>query len=292
MPKVALCISGFIRNATDTYPSIKKNIIDKFDIDVFIYSYKSTVKHKSIYKIRQSPDTSDEDIIVKLYQPKKYVFNEFSNDFVNNIVLKNRPDEYKQLLADYANDSLESKYVTKHVNQYCMFYNVYKCNELKKEYESENGFKYDYVIRTRFDMSINDSKYLDCLSYLNDNNIMIIGPAQHNYTIYDHFALGQSMSMDKYSNLYSEIYDVLLSLNLDDKYKKLSLPETLIGFYILKICKMSYLTSPISMEIYRKNELETLCLKPIAFCDKFVLTDLAEVRYINDKISRIKICEK
>jgi len=32
-----------------------------------------------------------------------------------------------------------------------MYYKIMKCNELKKLYESEMGFKYDVVIRARLD---------------------------------------------------------------------------------------------------------------------------------------------
>jgi hypothetical protein len=33
-----------------------------------------------------------------------------------------------------------------------MYYSIYKSNELKKQYEIENNFKYDYVIRLRMDV--------------------------------------------------------------------------------------------------------------------------------------------
>ena len=87
---------------------------------------------------------------------------------------------------------------------------LYKCNELKKEYEDEGGFKYDFVIRTRFDFGLSEPLNLDDYTQRviyapNDNS--------HNYGIADVFAIGSSYNMDIYSDVYNNIEDLLNSHN-------------------------------------------------------------------------------
>ena len=47
---------------------------------------------------------------------------------------------------------------------YSMFYSIWKANELKKEYEKKNNFKYDCVIKSRFDVAL-----FDKLDVMNQN---------------------------------------------------------------------------------------------------------------------------
>ena len=41
-----------------------------------------------------------------------------------------------------------------------MFHSIFECNELKIKYETQNNFKYDYVIRMRFDTVFDENHKL------------------------------------------------------------------------------------------------------------------------------------
>jgi len=254
--KVALCLSGFFRNAKPAYEYIKKNIIDKFDTDVFIYGYKKTISHET-YKIRQMPDCVSVEEILEMYKPKEYTFNKFNDKFVNRTILKDDPDYYQSLIKRFHGGPDYYKYTIKLVNMYCMYFNVYNCNELRKKYEEKTGTKYDCVIRTRFDMKIESDRYIKFIQALNDNNIGVIGPNKSHYSISDYFAIGKPDAMNKYSDLYKDI-DVVFEKFLDEllsgKHDKYSLSETLLSYYIFKYVNMNIILLPIRINFTAREE--------------------------------------
>jgi hypothetical protein len=133
--KVALLIVGQARYFKDGYTSIKKHIIDQYNPDIFIhtwkyknnYAYSSPWNHLGKIKI----DNSDINEYIELYKPVKY---EIENS------LENIP-----LVRDYERTS--SKY-TKY-NYYSYLYSMNKCYNLAK-----NNLDYDIYIIIRSDLVI------------------------------------------------------------------------------------------------------------------------------------------
>lgn len=131
-PKTAICLYGIV-GGTDgkdgmganipfekCYETNKKYIIDVNNSDVFMHSWSVDV----------------EDELVKLYTPKKYQFQ-------------------KQIMFDHPQDrnipeTNLYKYQQGH-RALSKWYSLKRAIELKSEYEKEQGFKYDYVMLTRFD---------------------------------------------------------------------------------------------------------------------------------------------
>lgn len=74
--------------------------------------------------------------------------------------------------------------------------------ELLKRYEKEQEFKYDFILKWRFDNSVNGE--LDLMSYDYINNDIYV-PGVHSPVIYDWFAFGKRNSMDVYLSLYDKI---------------------------------------------------------------------------------------
>ena len=170
--RVALCLSGGLRNFKDTHHTFKNFIIDKYDTDVFFYGLEN--------KEGIAQNTND---LVELYKPKKFCIN--TNKFYIDIPCKwPKP------------------------NSFYGFYNVLKCNDLKKEYENKNNFKYDLVIRSRTDLFW--FRYLtDSEIELSKNNILTPREWSFNHinswARFDGFAFGNSDLIDRYSDLYNRL---------------------------------------------------------------------------------------
>ena len=160
--KVALCISGQFRDECKiTLYSIKKYIIDVLDVDVF-------------FNLTPVKNTKIQNDLLELLKPKRYVFENINTDSYINKYSKN----YKIMMTRIIN-----------------------CNELKKQEEINNGYKYDIVIRIRPDLlmkssihdSIIDSDMTNKLYYYD----FLYFPVCSSYGISDQLFLTDSATMDK-----------------------------------------------------------------------------------------------
>lgn len=224
--KVALCLSGQMRGYLEAFPSIKKNIIDKFNPDVFIHTWsdigisnnehrrrlpgcfahyldKDNRENKAVFDrnfpkfssyINQSPQVSELEL-TKLYQPK-------------SIVIEDSPDEseYDQFFNCPLPEEIKSKQ-PKATWSRPLFYKIYKCNELKKDFEKLNNFEYDLVIRLRPDLSIGEPIPDTHVSNLNKiyHRIRTIDVS---FQMSDQFFYGNSRDMDIACAAYSKINEL------------------------------------------------------------------------------------
>ena len=149
--RIALCLSGYFNSLTDRtslgdegFLYIKKNIFNKVspesEIDVFFHNWEPDIKEK----------------LLSIYQPKKYIV-EKQIDFVKiaeeNKISK-RDYGYENLLGTWTLDSKTGRGYAGPERILSQFYTLQKSIELKKEYEEENNFKYDCVIKARFDLGM------------------------------------------------------------------------------------------------------------------------------------------
>lgn len=166
--RIALCISGQVRNFEYNYLLLKKNVLDYLQPDIFCY---------------MDGNESDETKFkfTKLYKPKDII---------------------------WCNKTFENTKITP--NSEKMFYRIFKCNELKKKYELKQ--KYDVVIRIRPDTIFSYTLPYDIIKKASETKKTvfipkryIINPFNTNKAVTDIIALGDSDSMDAYSNLYNNI---------------------------------------------------------------------------------------
>lgn len=124
--RIALCLHGLsggknskgrIIQAKNGYKCIKKHILDKYDVDVFMHSWT----------------VASEKQMVEWYKPKKYLF-ESQIKFPG-------PKKFNFQGGYYQ-------------NMQSLYYSYQKSNQLKKQWEEENNFIYDLVIHCRFDLNI------------------------------------------------------------------------------------------------------------------------------------------
>jgi hypothetical protein len=199
--RIALCLSGLPRQVEETYPYLKKAILDRYDVDVFAHtwledpwregSHEKYLAPKSEYETRVNDVTK----ILRLYKPKSFQIDQY------------------HILQDYYLSN--PNYIL--YTRYCsMLESVYLANEQKKRYEEQNHFKYDCVIRCRFDYGLISE--IDFGSYDIQNHIYVRAAEQPIHEqINDMFAFGSSERMDIWCDLFNNMTDMAEKVIREDK---------------------------------------------------------------------------
>ncbi len=179
--KIALCVGNLASRGRHTekayisgYNHIKENILDKYqgEVDVFLHSYE--------------PELKDE--LIKLYQPKLFLFEEqklFYNEYSlleQSIYPTNGSDTYQTIFS--------------------MCYSRFIVNNLKTQFSIENNVKYDWVIFVRYDLATShihgiffDKNYDNNYIYTSFFDQINAGPA-------DHWFYGNEKNMNTTLSLY------------------------------------------------------------------------------------------
>ena len=176
--KVALCISGHMRTFKDNFSNLHKNILSKLNCDVFIHTWNTLDSYKEKINDNQF------ETLQRYYNPKSIII-EPKKEFQITNLMRSKAEPGRNVH-----------------NMLSMFYKIEACNNLKKEYEIANNFKYDLVIRFRSDISM-----LSPLPITNkiDNDLLYV-PLYGNFSgLCDQLAFGSSETMDKYSCIFSNI---------------------------------------------------------------------------------------
>ena len=258
--KIALCLSGYLRTFKDCWPSIKENLIQDNDVDIFIHTYDK-IGNSSGWR---SPIDLSENIDVKFLESIsniKIVITEKWDD------IKYKFQKFRKIQPTITNiDAIAT-----------ILYKIYMCNELKKQYERENGFIYDLVIRTRCDQvftkKINFNFPLDKIlinaypwgdeDFVNhfqvyDNN-GILETYGESICISDRFAVGTSENINYLCDLYNHFEELIIDpigvhlehLLLKHLENKIDLEKRKLNFYIKHNPPRCYINE--NYDIKRKN---------------------------------------
>ena len=170
--KIALCLYGYPRMYKESYATIKKCLLDKYNVDVYCHLwYEKDCK----IPVAQWNLNKQKDIIMKndiidniklLYNPKKLVM-ENPNNF-NHILDEKVKNIYYELCKEISNiNNIRLNYCIEHNPS--MFYSMTQSTDMVN-YDNN----YDFVIRTRYDISLNELPDIHIL----DRNIIHIPPEQ------------------------------------------------------------------------------------------------------------------
>lgn len=172
--KVALLLTGNLRNYKDTYSGMKHYLLDELKPDVFFYGEEN----------KEGVEQNIKDF-TEMYKPVSFKINPRS--YYENI-------QYKHHIK----------------NTHYSFYNVKKCNDLRLEYQKQHNIKYDVVIRCRLDnfwfRKISDFE-------LEKSKTELVIPKEwcfkevHPLALSDIFAIGNDEMMTVYSQLIDCMYD-------------------------------------------------------------------------------------
>lgn len=135
--KIALVISGHVRDY-QTYLPLLLDLKTKLNADVFISTYLNKgIGIRFWQGQKENDDNLDESNIrniVDILTPISYTFS------------SEVPHIEKMHNLQFQNKKIDTQ------NVYKMLYKMWDSNNLKVEYENSMNFKYDLVVRTRFDL--------------------------------------------------------------------------------------------------------------------------------------------
>lgn len=207
--RIAFLIIGRLDTFENMYPKFKKNILDPLSPDIFFSGYPNK---KGIEYCRKK--------IEVLWKPKKYILREY-NEVVRREIHPNdeifnqnkRPETTPQTWLSG-------------------IYNVKLCNQLKNDYENENSFRYDVVVKCRTDLDWYESISEDELELAKNGNILIPTAwdfkSVHPLGTSDVVAISNSLGIDKYSSLID---------NIDTYWNEGNIfhPESFVGIHIQRM---------------------------------------------------------
>lgn len=237
--KIAICLSGQPRVAEYTIPSILNFFSGEHEYDFFCHSWN----YNSYKRKTESPEPNQQPI-----------WWEQDTEVDTNEV-------YRCLSALGPKKCVvDSKQVFRHspFMWHSMSYSMMYANHLKKQYELENNFRYDYVVKSRYDIvfplgdkftispNANTKNYLDiftCHAGRAPNEFNRINAS-------DVLLYGSSLGMDILTELYRNIQLKESKKRLDD-YESMG-PGTYISYFGDKR-NLKFHNSHIRSTVYRKE---------------------------------------
>jgi hypothetical protein len=191
--KTAILLSGQVRDAKQCFPTLLEHVIDAYDADVFIDTWvpaSQVLDHRG--KLIQD-DLSTEQVL-SLYKPKLAMFEDFNTSpFFNRI--KNYKIENRT-----AYDGSHA-WETKIENIFYMYYKVWRCFHHMMHYEAINNFRYDRVIRMRFDLAFDSFPVID----VQPGIVYVPAGFNHRGGINDLLSLGTRETMENVCNLFLKL---------------------------------------------------------------------------------------
>lgn len=198
--RIALCLSGQPRGLPLSIDLLKKGLVEPNKItDVFFHAWHNEEDVGKSYNSAQSNQNSivgcvkpqTKETLVEQLQPLKYIV-EPQKEFPHLRSLIQEPSANQELLGSN-------------------FYSVWMANELKKQHEQEQGFVYDMVVRTRYDLFYYEQvDLMKCVQAVSEGKIVVMEEFQNHQDwknnsdkpMVDIFAVGNSAVMDVFSGVY------------------------------------------------------------------------------------------
>ena len=226
--KIALLLSGELgtfefKNTCEKW----KKVINKLELDVFcivdennfydkdsdcqIFSVNNPNKempnqHNRVYK--NTKFLTYEESLAKINKIlEKYIKVKSKKifkytDLNLNFLIKNKNHKIFYEYSKNTGRSINIKYAN-----LSQFYKLKKCFDLMSEYENKNNFKYDLVIRSRFDIFIDNLNLITSNCKLFNQEICASYGTGH---LIDWWAIGKRDIMEKYCNYYNNFAPGLL----------------------------------------------------------------------------------
>lgn len=220
--KVALILTGYMRNWEDHYPIIKKNVIDKYNPSVFISSYDH-----SQHSVGKEIVPIDVEKVIEAYKPKNYIFRDQSKVEYFDLV-----DGKKETIGrEWSERTVRSWHTT------------YQALKLLKP------AVYDVIIRFRSDLSVENFEIDPSKNLVLPAHKVHPGPCEPEDSFIEHFAYGKPEYMKKYLSMYKKL-ESLHHENYD-----ISIGEVILKDYIEKYIGLENVTLDYNVDWRTRDEL-------------------------------------
>jgi hypothetical protein len=212
--RVALLLSGQVREAREVFPTIKSRIIDRFNTDVFISTWDRSeeIKNSLHADSRFLTDSLSLDETLENFVPKMFILDRYESEGIQKIAEK---------ALSYDTFTTQTGEMNP-ISVFLMWYKIKQSFILMSAYEEIIGEKYDYVIKGRFDLYFHNDIVLDS----NLNTICIPPGYDWKGGVNDIFAWGGRDAMEWYCSLYDYLEDYILSTGFFH-------PETLLRHHLV-----------------------------------------------------------
>jgi hypothetical protein len=213
--RIALLLSGQIRQTSNCFESIRTKFIQNLGCDVFVSSWTPGGNFTHFIRHDSRTDSYSYDLkdVFSYLNPKSILLEDFESPSIQSLITK----AWELDLHGPMNGESHP------VGIVCMWYKIQSAFRLMENFEQNLGHKYDYVVKGRFDVDVLDEINIEA----NPNYVMI--PAGYDWRggFSDIFAWGQREPMGHYCNLYDNL----------DKYvyeeKVFFHPETLLKHHLI-----------------------------------------------------------
>jgi hypothetical protein len=226
MKRIALVMSGNIRTFFYKKAHIAKKyleLVNKQNIDMFVYTDDNDINHNDIQyfseinknkvlgitndyekRLHKNCGFIDYDTACSVINDNLKIFGErikkikiekFNQDQISDIYDANNICHKIFMNNTYSDDARKRALM-------CQFYKLYKCFELLSDYEIEKKFKYDIVLKSRFDIIIFNLNNYDICSLDLSRKIYTNG---YEKFCADTWAIGDRFIMEKYCNYFLNI---------------------------------------------------------------------------------------
>lgn len=203
--KIAVLLSGQPRFISKYTPSILANLVKPNNADVFCHVWNTPTDRPFRTGKGWENERIEADAIKKIqdwYDPQDIMVEEPLEFGYPNL------DWFKTLSVGYGGGAeKEDTAAYYNCSHYSLWYGLMQANLLKQKHEHKNKFRYDVVVRCRFDLGIHHT--INVSKYDVSNHIWTMNNGR-NELLNDWFFFGNSENM----NIIASIY------NLFDKYHK------------------------------------------------------------------------
>lgn len=137
--KIAVQIFGHLRTFKECFPFLEKNLLDKYDCDVFMHTWDTIDHSTKTWHNNFMPNTNDNVELIK-------------EDLISLYKIKKLKIEHQNPVNLGVINA-----IGKDISIYgmrCMFHSMKQANKLREEYQIETGEKYDFVITLRPDLQM------------------------------------------------------------------------------------------------------------------------------------------
>lgn len=195
--KIALLFSGQPRYIRECYPSIKENLLDKYNCDIYSHLWWDDAYIGKKFKFHASDQYTEnmKDVFLDLYQPKEFVF-EAQKHFDSAIY----PTDTGEMAQDLGNIPTRKLWCREVIfKQKSMWYSALQAYNLYYKHR----YDYDMVIRLRTDLLL--TKEIDGDKIKPD--FLYIDEFENQQQLCDWFAISKSPEkIGQYHQVYNNIH--------------------------------------------------------------------------------------